>query len=308
MKYIYRHPKDIPWAGIILAALGAAFCLYASSAHGLRLCLTAGCQLNRNFTLFDISAWYWGAGAFCAFFLTALLWGRRAAAVLAALFLGADSLFLLLMALTLPCVPCMGAAIFFLLIFLACRPAFAHLTCKSILPGLWALLFLFNLLLLAREEVVPEPVHGPKDAPIKLYFSPSCAACREALRVYALPIQEETVALYPVAEQTSDLNVIAAFSSEMTKGMPAAEALDYALAHPATLPEFSLAAIRLAWQTRSNQAVVLAHTGGRIPLILQSGLGARPSSPSLPSAQPIEEELFDLTLHGCGGNGKCPLP
>lgn len=304
----YHHPKDIPWRGIILAALGAAFCLYASSAHGLRLCLTAGCQLNRNFTLFGVSAWYWGAAAFCAFSIAALLHGRKAAAVLAALFLGADCVFLLLMALTLPCLPCLGAAIFFLLIFLSCRSAFARLSCKSLLPGLWTLLFLSNLLLLAREELSPAPLHGPKDAPVKLYFSPSCPACREALRVYALPIRKETVALYPVAEQTSDLNVIAAFSSEMAKGAPAAEALDYALDHPVSLPDFSVAAIRLSWQTRANQAVVLAHGGGKIPFILQSGIEATPTFRPPPSMQPEEENLFDLSLHGCGGNEECPLP
>ena len=302
----YRPSKNIPWRAVATAVLGACFCLYASSSQGKLLCLTSGCILNRDFSLFGISLWHLGCGAFLLYILVALVGGDRPARPFACLFLGADCLFLILMGLTLPCVPCLGAACFFALLFTTSTPAVFPRK-RSLLLGFWMVLFLFNGFFLARNALAPTPLFGTPNAPVKLYFSPSCPACHEAVRRYSTLAQQGKAALYPVAEQESDVPVIAAMEQLAREGISPFETLERAISRP-FVPRFGLSTILLHWRLRANHASVLALGDGRVPLIIQEGLdltvrSAEQNEPSQAHLLPNGgDDLFDLSLSACGGN------
>ena len=205
-----RQPRDLRKpSGIRLAAagaaslIGAAYCA-ASGLGGLdEICLTSGCALYKNVRLAGLSLWWWGALAFL-FLGGASFIGKAGLAMWAAvLFVGADLFFLGWLALTTPCISCLGAAFFFALVLFLLRPS-QGAGAKISLIALLAWLFLLspNLFMSLKEIQGPWPVHGRSDSPVSVYFSPSCPVCLDT--IYAMAEKKIDAAFYPVGEAPGD--------------------------------------------------------------------------------------------------------
>ncbi len=312
----HRQPKNIPWTGIIIALIGILFCLYASSDGGKSLCVTAGCALNKGFSIAGVSAWHIGAAAFALYVICGLALGKKTALPLAAIYLAGDCLFLLLMGLTLPCVPCLIAGLLFALMLIATGGADSERGRRgkySLMLGIWGILFVLNLVLAAKEYAAPKPMFGTSEAAIKIYFSPSCPACNEAVARYNNDVLAGTAALYPVAENDQDILIIETMRQKAERGASPKTALAGALAQPIEALPFRFRNLALYWRLWANKAVTFSLGRGQIPLIIYNGLPVLPQqephanvNAPLPGMQnmnpPVNPmDIFNTELRNCGG-------
>jgi hypothetical protein len=191
--------------------LGGLYCLL--NAFGAELfCGTRGCEIYAGYGLFGLSFYLYGFVGFVGIFLLALWFPRRPArqllsfAVGLALFL--DTLFLIYQSLLWPCSSChvvallIGLTAFFAVIGL-------EIPGRKFLLGiglLWSVFFIFVGLAVVKEVAFPPwPIYGSTEAQVKVYFSPTCPACEEAIRkILNDPEVAIETAFYPVAKNDTD--------------------------------------------------------------------------------------------------------
>lgn len=315
---MFSSPRRLPvsWLCIGIALAGAAYCAtqalppQAPFSMGVP-CSSAGCALFQDFTVYGVSLWWAGV----AYFLfAALLCFKKAhsfALFAATAALLADAVLLAIMLATAPCVACLGAAAFIGLFFLALR---RHMTVRLIPPpGSFPLLLLWVGLFLAAgasavaETARPWVIAGNPAAERRVYFSPSCPACRDAVAAFA-----GNAAFIPIVERESDYAAIRMMHEELLRGKTVVEALhssDAAGERPLALDDivFRLMLLR-------NKAEVLKLGFDRLPLIMINGMpesmrpqSAAPLSPqqAAPSSRPgagaaLPPELSPLL--SCGEN------
>ncbi len=195
-------------AAFFLTLVGAAFCVTAALGGAETLCVTEGCNLTHNVSLFGVSLWWFGTFGFLALALLLALRQAKLALAVSALGVAADCLLLCWMALSLPCINCMIAgALFALVLFcqiLAQEPAFPLRKAGNSLLLVWLLLF-SPCAFSATSEIIaqPWPILGSPDAPVRLFFSPTCPACREAVQT-TLKNDSSFIAFIPIAEHDGD--------------------------------------------------------------------------------------------------------
>lgn len=204
---------------LLTALTGTLFCLLnASGAH--LLCVTQGCRIYAGYGLFGISFYTFGTVGFLLIFLFTLLYPRALTGVLlpvtlfSALLL--DTFFLAYQSLFWPCTSCLLVAFLLGLTIIAGLNCFSK-TSRRLVLGigmLWLVFFLF-LTLSAAQEIVfrPWPIFGPPDAPIQVFFSPDCSACRQTVR--QLLDDSDAAgksAFYPVAKNQQDIRRIALYT------------------------------------------------------------------------------------------------
>ncbi len=218
-----RHPGRF---GVALAALaGVLLCVTQAVGYGEQLCVTQGCALHEGTAVFGLSLWWWGAGAFAGLFALGLL-GRTAWTRLAALVcLAADVVFFAIMALTAPCLTCLASGGLFLLVLLAVARPFA--ASGRLVRGVvlaWFLALTPNLFAVAQELATPWPAAGPETAAVRLYFSPTCPACRDAVAVMSR-LGKPFIGFFPIAGSEEDVQLIARTLEGMRSGLSLPEAL-----------------------------------------------------------------------------------
>lgn len=218
MKY---RVKLLPAA---IASAGFLFCLSAALGIADALCVTQGCEVYRAYSVAGISLYWAGAALFLVLGLVSLPpGGYRLLVFLTGFALAGNLVFLTIQFLLWPCVNCLVVA--------ALLGGFGWclaLRVKSglrILCFLWLLMFSANLLSMAGDGISPWPVLGKNDAEIKVFFSPSCPACRQAVEnLLNSPDLVPRSAFYPLAKDAGDRRGIALLSRDLDRGMPPAEA------------------------------------------------------------------------------------
>ena len=276
----------VPWTSVLVALAGAGYCaLQAGPARYGIPCSSSGCALFRDAALWGISLWWVGCGAFLFIALLCLRRLRSLALFFTGFGLLLDCVFLAIMAATAPCVSCLGAALFFGLLYYALRRAepFGHTAnTTSVLLLLWLVLFCAVGIAAANEHMGGWALYGATNAPERrVYFSPSCPACREAVAAFAA-----TAAFYPVAERDADVAVIAAMQRALASGAGIQEALAFGRENPAQqigARELLLLHVCL-WR---NKGEVLRQGFTKLPLLLVNGM-PQPMTPQ-PDAQPQRE-------------------
>lgn len=290
-----RHQMATPLVmpgPLLLSVLGAAFCVWSASGNALNLCVTTGCSLFQDFTLGGISMWWFGAAGFAVLVLLSLS-GRPVLGVAGAgLCVVVDVVLLGIMLTTAPCVGCLFAALLFALTYLAFRYS-SHKRDqplpRSWLLLVWMCLFIANVGAVVKAEADTWPMHGPDDPGVRLFFSPSCSACREAVNSLSGRVN---VAFYPLAENDQDVPAVAAMIAAVEKGDSMAEALASVKNIPeistlgAYAPEYWLLRFRLL----RNKAHVLASGSEAIPYIefhgLPGFLSSAKNTPARPQSPP----------------------
>ncbi len=226
MSTLRTKKSQTLWGTALVALLGSAFCLFNIYLHSpeaaesaSQFCPTNGCTLYEDFTVFGISLWFVGAVSFLLIFFFCLKGSRSVILFLSAVGLILDSALLLLLLFTSPCVSCLGVALAFGLIYLSARYSDDPRKPASFKPSwlfvLWAVLFCANIFSAIEESFGSWVIAGPENAEIKLYFSPSCPACVEAL--YGLS-NNPAVAFLPVSKNESDKETILRLNQEVRAG------------------------------------------------------------------------------------------
>lgn len=265
------------WGGFLLAALGAAFCAWAAIAPSESLCVSTGCSLYRNLTILGLPLWWHGTGAFSLLALFCIFGKQGAARGFVWLMLAADSALLALMALTAPCAACLVVAALIAGAFVAI-PGEQRRDRQPRIPILllvWGGLFFANGAALATERMGTWNLQGPENAPVTLYFSPSCPACRQAIAALA-GAAPDTVAYRPVAENDDDILAIEQMRRSVEQGSSVADALRQAVDTPAAPTMSLLEQARLRWKLLRNKARVLSTGADRLPVMLMAGMPRLP--------------------------------
>ncbi|MDL2272404.1 hypothetical protein LJC23_05165 [Desulfovibrio sp. OttesenSCG-928-I05] len=269
---ISQQHSSPSWGSFILALLGAAYCaVLASPLQESLPCPSSGCYLFRDVAVAGISFWWIGTAAFIALALLCLSRYHAPALIFAGLCLAADCVLLVVMFFTAPCLTCLGAAFFFAVIYLCLRrPAAARYQVAasprpSILFLLWGALFIANLGAAATEQLGDWVLTGPADADRRVYFSPSCPACREAITVFA-----GQAAFIPVAENDDDYQAIINMQAAVQDGKSITEALAAAYADPVAVTPDAYLLLRL--RLLRNKGTVLGLGFNKLPLLMINGM------------------------------------
>ncbi|NDY57592.1 hypothetical protein G3N56_12705 [Desulfovibrio sulfodismutans] len=209
----------------LMALAGVVLCVAQALGYAEILCVTEGCALHENTTVFGLSLWWWGAAAFAGLGVLALM-GRAGLASRAGLLcLAADIGLLALMALTAPCLTCLVAGALFLAFYLCATPregVFRRLPLAIILA--WALAFSPNLFAVGKEAMQPWPLVGPQAAAVRLFFSPTCPACRDAVAVMSR-LDKPFLGFFPIAGTEEEVRMVARTVNGLEAGLSLPEAL-----------------------------------------------------------------------------------
>lgn len=276
-----KQDRAILAAPFLLALLATAFCVWIALGNDVNFCVTTGCTLYQDFSFFGISLWWFGAGAFAVLALAALFGLAGPGAWFSALTVFADCGFLLLMAVTAPCVSCLVAAAFFALIYLGFRrrkvrgqqkqsgaPAARH----SILLWIWLALFVVNLGAVGRSQLDVWPILDEGgEARTRMFFSPACPHCVEGINALSGNLD---VAFYPVADNDNDVYRIAKMQNLLGEGMGMAEALAQSAEYetPGIFGQFSPGLLLLRLRLLCNKSHIFAANSRGVPFFEERGL------------------------------------
>jgi hypothetical protein len=277
-----------PWATLFFALLGLIWCGYIAFPTGNPApCATSGCALFRDYKLAGVSLWWIGGAYFFLLAVLCLRGNRHAARILAMLALFADALLLLLMFFTAPCFDCLVVAVIIALCYYSLqKPApdvwFTDMGVRpSLLLPVWLGLFLGNAVLAANEQMPLYTLGNTRTSEVRIYFSPSCKACREAVSSLG-----NAATLYPVLESEQDFDSIIRLSALLKVNVPVQEAILHSINENGPVPVLAFyerAILRL--QLLRNKAHLLRQGFRAVPLVQINGWPGEKAS-SLENATP----------------------
>lgn len=273
------------WITVILAVCGTAFCLLNILHIGVdAICFTSGCGLYRDQTIFGLSMWWYGLVAFALIGLLALLGQHLLTYFLALLCLLADVGLLIWLAFTMPCISCLIVGLIFFLVFALIPLPWHYLKgLDRLLMIVWLCVFTPNLVAVGNEAMPPWAIYGPEETSARVFFSPSCPACR--LVIFEMlqnsqknqdPTFELGLTLYPLADDPDDIYRIHRLEAALASGLDPLKAFvglndslgDYAKQVSST----DLYALR--FKLMRNKVFVLNSGARQIPVTILEG--ARP--------------------------------
>lgn len=265
---------------LLISILGIIFCVWSAFGNDVNFCVTTGCTLYQDFTLFGISLWWYGTAAFTILAACAVLGFAKFGQRLGALFLTGDICLLILMSLTAPCVSCLAAAVMFALsyvffrrsAFLFSRQNVPIVMKNSIILMIWLIFFIVNIGQVARSQINLWPILDESgQAHMRMFFSPSCRYCVEGINVLSGNVD---VAFYPVAENDEDVYRIGRMAALIEEGMGLSEALAQSAdaAKPNFFESLSLKNLLLRFRLISNKAHVFSSGSQGVPFFENLGL------------------------------------
>jgi hypothetical protein len=305
----------VSWFCVCLAFIGAVYCaiqalpalapLTGAAPLAVEIpCPGSGCSLFQDFTVYGISLWWAGVAYFGTMVILCLKRAHAFALFAATMVLLADAVLIIIMLFTAACVACLGATVIMGLLFLALR---RHMTAHVIpAPGpsfmflTWAGLFIAAVSSAATEIAEPWDIANSGNQERRIYFSPSCPACRDAVTVFA-----GNAAFIPVAEKDGDYAAIRAMHGDIKRGKTLVEALR--AADTAKDEPFSFETFVFRLKLLHNKAEVVKLGFDKLPLIMINGMpqNMRPQNPDTAALRnaasaALPPELFPMD--SCGGN------
>lgn len=263
----------------LLALFGVIFSLWNSLGDPSVLCVTEGCSLFQNFKIAGISLWWVGVGSMALLALSALIGLVKTGLFLSCMGLLLDTILLVIMLSSAPCLNCLIIGLILALLYLSFRSLFykRQRNPRKSMPlafYIWAFVFILNLGCLIQDTIKPWglPVNNlqTSEAPVQIYFSPSCPACLNLIESLGQGGSPQYFAIYPIAENSQDILVIDALYSKMQKGLPIAQALTEARAGEYKLTPDLLLQPHLIWlqlKLWRNNAHVLSAGSDRLPFV-----------------------------------------
>ena len=297
-----KQAYGISGGALAAALLGMLFCIWTALGNEVAFCVTAGCSLYQDLVIGGLSMWWIGTAAFGVLACLALLGAVPAGHFLAGLTLLGDIFLLLLMALTSPCVSCLVVACFFALTYWLFRRALhrddRRPQERSLLLCAWLVLFVVNAGQVVRMQGEVWSISENSDqATVRMFFSPSCSACREGIGILSGSVG---VAFCPVAENDAEGARVERMLLLLEEGKTRKEAVaacqnveepgPWAFLHPGQW------GLRLRLQR--NRAHIFNAGSRTVPFFEYHGLPAMLKK----QAQPPEPQVAGQ----CGGPAPCP--
>ncbi|MDR3319898.1 MAG: hypothetical protein LBS77_02930 [Desulfovibrio sp.] len=314
-----NHLKKILVDSLCVTILAAAFCVWSVFGNDINICISTGCSLYQDLTIGGISLWWIGIAVFSILALLALVGAASLGRLIAGCALCGDICLLLLMALTAPCVSCLVIALFFASSYMSFSFAAKGKTARvsntngksrtSVLLWIWLTFFTINIGLMARAQVEPWPIIKADNAVVtRLFFSPSCSSCREAVGILSGHVD---VAFYPLGENDTDLYKIVKMRELLDSGMSIAEALTQAQeAQISTgLSAYTPQLLLLRFKMLCNKAHVYTAGAQTVPFFEYHGMPAmlKPKKNSASTPSPSSQRTQNTPSSASNINKILPL-
>lgn len=265
--------KRSAYGTALFAFAGAIFCALNATQNLNAICITTGCEIFKDISVFGISLWWIGTALFITLALLNLFNFRTTALLLALSAVIIDLGFLLLMIFTAPCVPCLVfAAILFLLFFMQC----AMLKRRSVLVLpifiIWVLLFTPNIFSTVNEEIGTWAIYGSQQSDVQVFFSPSCTACKSLIPKLSQN-DSGNITYYPIAETDEDVERIFLMQNAVKDGTSIYIAFNRAIRDTTdaiTIP--FMTRMQLHWNLFRNKSKLASMGVTRIPVLITNGV------------------------------------
>jgi hypothetical protein len=152
----------------------------------------------------------------------------------------------------------------------------------SLLLPVWFGLFLGNAALAANEQILLFSMGNTRSSEVRVYFSPSCNACRSAILALG-----NTATLYPVEENDGDMDSIIRLAALLKANVPLREALPRSISPDEPVPHLPLyRRMFLSAQLVRNKAMVLRQGFRALPLIEVNGMPTGKAAPLEEKGEP----------------------
>jgi arsenate reductase-like glutaredoxin family protein len=180
-----------------------------------------------------------------------------------------DSLFLIYQTLLWPCSSCHVVALLIGVSALAGLKAF-DLPGRKLLIGvgvLWSIFFIYISVAVVKEIAFkPWPIYGSVEAPVKIYFSPTCDACEEVVRQVLSDEQAANqTGFYPIAKNKKDESRLAKALEHSAKDVDATTVLEL---FSSTSQQGAALNFKDRLRLLSNKMVLAKSDATRVPLIV----------------------------------------
>lgn len=267
----------------MLTLSGVIFCAGAAMGKAQALCVTEGCALYKDYSLFGISLWWVGCAAFSALLILALLKKRTLLYFAALLCAVGDLYFLAWMALSVPCINCLVAGGLFFLVLLTVTltpPRLSPVRRKwgGVVIAAWLVLASPNLFAVGWELSGPWAMAAPAKTYEKIYFSPTCPVC---VRLVNARLAEENpiAAYYPVPKSTEDIQRFQVMQEQMENGASFADAWQAALAPLSKEQKTAGVGWMLKWRLYRNRISVMRMGVNQLPVRVTVGMRRKKAAP-----------------------------
>jgi thiol-disulfide isomerase/thioredoxin len=297
---LFNKATNIPVPGFIFSLLGFAWSIFLTIGIGTDIvCVSSGCELLKEVRIAGISPWWVADGLFFLMALFSFLRLRSLAQVIAAIFLAGDCIFLFIMLFLSPCISCLIVTVLLFCAFITLYAKTPGLCGKArqwatvALSLLWSVLFIMNLGPALNDIAGPKLLYANPESKMKIYFSPTCPACQEAVRAFG-----ETADFYAVAENDEDVVIIADLmrrinKQSLTDKQSLAEALEtisaLRKAGSYTAPELSFwQVLSLRFDFMRNQARISRLGFNSLPVIMFEGMPRNWLSKHEPAQQEVQ--------------------
>ena len=287
----------------LLAFAGAVFCTLNATKNFDIICVTAGCEIFKDISVYGISLWWVGTALFLTLALLNIFNYRKLALSLALFAVIADLGFLLFMTFTAPCVPCLIFAAILFILFLM-QSAILKNPSRLVVPVLivWALFFTPNIFSTVNEQLGTWAISGPEQPDVQVYFSPSCPSCK-ALIPKISKSDSGNITYYPVVETEADIDSILIIQDALKQGTSMYIAFNRSIRSGATVPDTSFwDRIVLQWNLFRNKSKLASIGVTRIPVLITNGVPSSLLSPTKPTGQ-AREKNDDAVDFGEGFSG-----
>lgn len=265
--------KRSAYGTAFVAFAGAVFCALNATKNLDAICITTGCEIFKDISVFGISLWWIGTALFISLALLNLLKLPNVALLLAFCAVTIDLGFLLLMVFTAPCVPCLFfAAILLLIFFMQCSSLKHPFRLFAPLAIIWVLLATPNIFAIISEEMGSWAIHGNKQADVQVFFSPSCTACKKLIPNLTKD-NAGNITFYPVAEVDDDLERIFVMQKALNDGMSMYVAFNRAVrVTPADVSLPLMTRLKFQWNLFRNKSKLASIGVTRIPVLITNGV------------------------------------
>jgi hypothetical protein len=214
-----------------------------------------------------------------------------------------DTLFLVWQILYWPCTSCLVVALLLALCVLGALKAFPPFRSKGVHLALllWFAAFVPVAVAAGKEVLLqPWPAVGPVDAPVAVYFSPTCPTCEKTVQeILSLPNLEGQVAFFPIAKNAEDLGRLARMMEHEGEAdlMP--------LFSPSDGPPVE-STLALRWKLARNKMALARLGADKVPLVLTPRLVQTAPAVRLPLSDggefPLELFNFSPLEEGCSAD------
>lgn len=265
--------KRSAYGTALVAFAGAIFCALNATKNLNAICITTGCEIFKDISIYGISLWWIGTALFITLTLLNLFNLRTTALLLAFSAVVIDLGFMLLMIFTAPCVPCLVfAAILFLVFFMQCSVLKRRSTLVLPVLIIWALLFTPNVFSTVNEEIGTWAIYGNQQSDVQVFFSPSCTACRKLIPSLSKN-DSGNITYYPIAETDEDLEKIFLMQNAVNDGTSMYIAFNRAIrgtTDSVAIP--FMARMKLQWNLFRNKSKLASMGVTRIPVLITNGV------------------------------------